>query len=507
MIRRRLRAFRERLEHQTGVVLVLTALLLPVMIGMVGFGVDFGWLFWNGVKIQHGADAAAMAGVVYQPDFRAVSYDEARFSAAENGYDDTAVGTTVDPTDAVEDPAAVGTPQQLRVTITHSVPTFFSRIFGLTSVDITKTAVAEYVQPLKLGSPEAQFGNAPNCTGQSGGGSCPGIWASIQGDINGRGYGDKYSSKCRNWDTRSTPNCRVNNPDYRPSGYIFGIERPAGAPAPTIRLFDPGFNPDGNGTSPIYDRWSAGNNTDGHTVQFTVYGPTPTPLDLTSTTPIGACTRSYGPGDWDSAPQTWETLCTLPDLGPGIYPMQVRVTSTNTVGHNRFSIRATNPGPDLSRVYAIGDFSLYSDQRSNTTAEFFIAEVGPEHEGKKLVLNLWDVGDAQSGAYVQMRRPNGASSWGTTACTWTATRGDTGATWSSPVSGSSTSTCRIQTEFFAGTTTSRYNNSDLRIEIDLTGYTCSTNCWWKVRLFYPGGGTDTTTWEARIEGNPVKLVE
>ena len=31
--------------------------------------------------------------------------------------------------------------------------------------------------------------------------------------------------------------------------------------------------------------------------------------------------------------------------------------------------------------------------------------------------------------------------------------------------------------------------------------------WWKIRYNYGGTTQDTTTWEAHIEGNPVKLVE
>ena len=108
MIRCALDGLAERIRRQSGVVLVMTALMLPVFIGMVGFGVDFGWLFWNGIKIQHGADAASLAGVIYEPDDRANAYAEALKSAAENGYDDLSSATVVDPTDAVEDPTAVG---------------------------------------------------------------------------------------------------------------------------------------------------------------------------------------------------------------------------------------------------------------------------------------------------------------------------------------------------------------------------------------------------------------
>lgn len=495
-------------KRQGGAVLIFAALVLPVLMGMAGFAIDYGWLYWNGVKIQHGADAAALAGVIYEPDDRPLAHTEARAAAEENGYDHASASTQVTPIDFVDDPTAVENPYQLAVTITSDVPTFFMRVFGIDSIAVSKRAVAEYNLPLELGSPSSQFGNAPVCSGQSGGGECLGIWASIQGNINGRGYGDKYSSMCKNWNTTSSPSCTTDNPTHRDRGYIFGIDVPVGSTSPTVDLFDPGFNPDGNGTSPIFDRWSAGNTDDGHTVVFTLYAPTPTPLDLGSTTVV--CQRSYGPGEWDDAAQTWERLCTAPDLGSGVYPLQVRIKDPiedkATVGHNRFSIRTFASGTDPT-VYAIGDFSLYS-QQSAGTAEFYLARVGQEHAGKTLVLNLWDVGDAQSNAWVQPLAPTGANSWGTHPCTWEGIRGDNGDTWSNYVSGSSEATCKIVTEFPGSTTTARYNNSDLRIEIELAAdYSCSTNCWWKIRIRYPSSSTDTTTWEAHIDGNPVRLVE
>jgi hypothetical protein len=54
-----------------------------------------------------------------------------------------------------------------------------------------------------------------------------------------------------------------------------------------------------------------------------------------------------------------------------------------------------------------------------------------------------------------------------------------------------------------------YNNRGVEITIELDpGYACNgTNCWWKVRYDYPAQATDTTTWSARIDGNPVRLVE
>jgi hypothetical protein len=59
------------------------------------------------------------------------------------------------------------------------------------------------------------------------------------------------------------------------------------------------------------------------------------------------------------------------------------------------------------------------------------------------------------------------------------------------------------------TTGSPYNDHLVEIKVSLgDAYSCNAgNCWWKIRYNYGGTTQDTTTWEARIEGNPVKLVE
>ncbi len=54
----------------------------------------------------------------------------------------------------------------------------------------------------------------------------------------------------------------------------------------------------------------------------------------------------------------------------------------------------------------------------------------------------------------------------------------------------------------------KFNNWTLTIWITLpVDYACAADCWWKVRYNYPGETTDTTTWSAYIDGNPLRLVE
>ncbi len=48
---------------------------------------------------------------------------------------------------------------ELQVTITDSdIPTFFAKVFGLDSIKETETSIAEFQQPMPLGSAENSFG-------------------------------------------------------------------------------------------------------------------------------------------------------------------------------------------------------------------------------------------------------------------------------------------------------------------------------------------------------------
>ena len=85
-------SLREIAIDQRGAVLPLMALLLVTLLGIAGFAVDLGWVYWNSIEIQHGADSAALGGVVYvaeDPDLAEVAGIAA---AAENGYIDGSLG-------------------------------------------------------------------------------------------------------------------------------------------------------------------------------------------------------------------------------------------------------------------------------------------------------------------------------------------------------------------------------------------------------------------------------
>ena len=179
-------------DEQRGAILPLIAIVLMVLMGAAAMAVDLGWLYWQSLEVQRGADAAALAGVVYEPDLRTLAHSEATAAAKANGYDDADANTTVEVIDFVDDSSAAVRDSMLRVTVSHTIHTFFMKIFGLDEVTISRTAVAEYVTPLTLGSPESYFGDDPADE------IYPGFVAKIDGSYIGKRGGDRFGSLCLN---------------------------------------------------------------------------------------------------------------------------------------------------------------------------------------------------------------------------------------------------------------------------------------------------------------------
>ena len=270
-----------RTGNERGAVLPLLALILVALMGVVGFAVDLGWLYWNSIEIQHGADAAALGGVIYIASDADKAKVEGRAAAAENGYIDATLGgpDVVAMIDSRDDVTAVQNAFQLRATVTHEVPTFFMAVFGMNTVSIARTAVAEYVLPLPLGSPESYFGNDPAL------GNWPNFWGNIHGYYTGKGKGDRYSSQCVAWESLS--GCTKND-ERRQSlnvgsqdatgGYIYGVEVDEASVGSilTVELFDPQFTRGGGDLVLVGDAEQG--TSLGPVTTFMLYDPDPTPL-------------------------------------------------------------------------------------------------------------------------------------------------------------------------------------------------------------------------------------
>ncbi len=510
-----------RIANERGAVLPMMALMLVVFMGSVAMAVDLGWLYWQSIEIQHGADAAALAGVIYEPDQRTDAHTQGTAAAVENGFvHDPVNGHEIEIIDFVDDPTAVQQSSQLRAIVTRRVPTFFMRVFGLETVDISRTALAEYVQPLALGSPESRFGTDPE-TGYD-----PGMWASIKGTYGPKSWGDRYAALCLG-SSGYGPSC-TPNPEARPSlspgttaatgGYLYGIEVGAGSSGLAVEIFDGPFY-DGNTVFEFAgDLGTSGPDPDA-TMWFMLYGPDVTPLDTTDGNELlcvvkyDARTSRTDDFPWWNLAWTqfseltsgelalmWDSMMSSPDRttcasdfdrGPGIYPLRVMVEHDDDWWtSNKFSLRTSTTSGPAPMIYGLGDMSIYTNVDMGLT-NFYLTRIEQEHAGKTLVVEFWDAGDVNSGGSGDTLTifSNSTSS---PACTWTASNGDSG------------SSCIINVS------AKKYNNELITVAIPIPeDYTCTGDeCWFRVAYNYTGTQVhDTTTWTAYITGNPIRLVE
>jgi Flp pilus assembly protein TadG len=440
-------------QDQHGAVLPLLALILVVLLGSAGFAVDLGWIYWNAIEIQHGADSAALGGVVYTSESTEKAEAEGREIAAINGYLDETMGgpDIVDMTTYEEDETAVDNDSELRATITHEVPTFFMKVFGMNSVTIQRTAVARYVLPLALGSPESYFGNDPAL------GHEPGLWGSIHGTYTPKKDGDRYSALCEGGGSGSA--CAPNE-EQRPSsnwgtatadgGYLYGIEVEDSSGL-TVEIFDGSYYSEGG--SLVLSGDSSMSSSEDIVTWFMLYGPDPTPLDTTDGNEL-LCTVRYESRDnrqedfpsWDPAwtsfsqagqgllETMWDDMSSSADQqycagnldrGPGIYPLRVMIEHSDTQkGRNKYSLRVNTSGPK-PYIYGIGDIGIYANVEVGGTTEFYLAEVEETHAGKNLIIELWDPGDITGG--INSDHVTVYNGFGNVPdCSWSATNGDSG---------------------------------------------------------------------------------
>lgn len=206
------RCWHERNRKERGIVVVWVALMLVALIGMCGFAVDLSNWWLQSERIQRGADAGAHAGVVFLPGDLPSASNIARAETAKNGYRST--GSNQNATVAVtQEP----NPNRLRVRVTTEVPTYFVRVFGINSVELTREAVAEYVAPVPMGSPQNKLGNDPE-------GVDPGtqLWVNLAGPRTAKEQGDRYSNvTCSGGEFGCTG---TTNNEFDRDGYFFGMD-------------------------------------------------------------------------------------------------------------------------------------------------------------------------------------------------------------------------------------------------------------------------------------------
>jgi Flp pilus assembly protein TadG len=155
---------RTRTRAQKGQILAIFVLAIFVLTGFIALVIDVSWYWSNSLRVQRAADSAALAGAVDlpgNPGSQAThpigsGIGDALAEATKNGYT-AGSGTTIS---AQQDSVAVaaGNPNQMDVTISTPVNTFFMRIFGIKSIVATRSSKALFTLPVPMGSPENYYG-------------------------------------------------------------------------------------------------------------------------------------------------------------------------------------------------------------------------------------------------------------------------------------------------------------------------------------------------------------
>ena len=499
---------RARNADERGNVLIISALLMVPLLIFVGFSVDVGSWYARASRIQRAADAAALAGVIWMPDFdqaEQVALETARRNGFVDGVDDITITVSPDPS----------SDRRLRVAIEDArAETYFASIVT-DSIVIGRRAIAEYVLPVPLGSPTNHFGTG-DLVNRITGGQNEYFWAAVNGYCTDKVDGDRVLS--RYFGNKSPYACpgTTANAEYRAEGYTYYVDVPEGrSQAINLAIYDAPYFLTPPATSPDL----ALRNPGAIDTTFTLRGPDDTPYDDSNNPVVTAATcgagsqnpRTFASGDGSvfdyvfdplnrtsAAYDRWTRFCTIPTTAPaGRYLLDVRTTAAqvNSSGSNGYALLARlgsgtfcdgRTDPSCPRIYGKDDMSVFA-RSSGATGEFFLTEIDPIHAGKQMLVRLWDPGEG--GNYIQILDPAGNvvpftySVDGSTFTTASSTQIDV--------------------------TGSRFNGKSLELLVSLVGYAPpAANDWWKIRYnFTSGTVTDRTTWSVEIIGDPVHLVE
>ena len=490
-----------------GYVLATMALVLIPLLLFTAFAVDVGGWYARGAKLQRAADAAALAGAARMPDFPAAK-TLAETTARLNGIVDSST-IDIDVTQGAND-------RQIRVTITdRNVAQFLSQIV-LDNMTIVRSSIAEFVLPVPLGSPENYFGNDPTRPGPF---VQPGLWGNIHGPQTDNAKGDRYAAGCR-----GTTGCGAKTTEYTGS-YVYAIDVPAGGTSNLqVQIYDAGMYHRTNEQTETGDtRYSLG----GQETEWEMFYKDGTPLDASDNItnhsmavggPAAERCQVGTPGIFTIAQEAsastyknrWATICQLSTAPEGRYYLRVTTTGDGDFA-NRYSLRVLPTTGN--RISAYNSMSMFNNSLL-TTPSFYLAQVLPVHQGKALIVNLYDPGEiGTDNAKMLIQRPDATGAGVTTApkCKLSVFNNPTDTT---PASTTVLAPCSITTT--SGSGVALYASKLLKIEIVLGAadlgapYTCTT-CWWKVRydlgtVTLGDAPADTTTWSAAIKGDPVHLI-
>lgn len=561
---------RRRGDGERGFVLVWMAAGFVVLLGFAGLALDIANWYLTANKSQKAADAAALAGAVYLPDDPTAAVSTARDVAKLNGFDDAAADIVVTAAPKPSNPSQldvtisrtvnnafgrlVGNPQK---TVTRDAVGEYERpvpmgspsnVMGNEPCSID-TCVAN---PYQLANPQFWINIAGPQSYKSKGDA-------VQADLCSSGTDD-----CPNGGAN-------DDYDPNGYFYTVKVGSVAAGKPLVIEAFDPAFVSVGdNCTDPAPDlaaaaalpipdaatRYAPGNaspyctgdmefaeaNGVPPTTVFTVRSPDDTPWDPSNNPVVsdpvnGTCQQSFGgwiPGKYGSptvaqmldptyagfpaAERTqvtawfrkWVVVCQITNPVVGDYVVQIQGNgNANGGGHNRLALRASFAGGTSFENASLGLFAnsylgIYANAQAANT-NFHLVRVQPSGTGRTLHLRFFDTGDASQAGQLKIVPPPDATVDGVPMANFT------GCQYTPPPGTAFAATGGSDCTIYNVISTS-YNGQWVEETIPIpAGYSCNqaspAGCWLRINFNFPANVSDTTTWQAWIEGDPVRLVQ
>jgi hypothetical protein len=552
-----------RRRDERGYVAVMTAILSVLLFGVGALAVDVGQWYVVARDTQRAADAGALGGVPYLPTNPTKAFSTARDLVTVNGYTNGTDGAVV--STGLDDG-----PTQLKVTVSKRVPSILGGIFGVSAATITRSAVADFAGPVPLGSPCNRYGNDPE-PGTTGSSLCDEVgqyWGNVGSPKATKISGDAYQDNACG---SGVDQCVSGvNKDYKTNGFFYSVTVTKDVQNLVIEAFDPalihvgdlcdkgtltgasGLSPTVTDVTDPATRYAKGQSSAFCTgdinfagdsgeyanmvaTNFTIRDPGPNPWDPTSFPVHTTCegTGTYpgyagtlskvlnrndakysvlpsGTGLAPAAQSTgyvarvfrrWVPLCTIANAKAGTYLIQVKTNGVGSDlgnGHNRFSLRAhsvsDSSAKDAIAISGVSYMTMYANLPDANTS-FYLARVPSGAAGQILNIKLFDVGDSKNAGNIKVVAPPKS---GVTFTNCAASGAYTG----------NLSTCELTG------VDSKYNGKWETIAVTIpAGYQCNdldtTDCWVRLQYTYGSGNqpSDTTSWEASIDGDPVRLIE
>jgi Putative Flp pilus-assembly TadE/G-like len=429
---------------EEGFVAVATALLSIVLITFCALAIDVAMFFVRGQQLQRTADAAALSAVVKMP----------RFPAAEALAKEVGAKNRIAPEMITVDQIP-GKDRDLRVTVKDpKVSTFFGKLFRQ-DVSISRSARAQYVAQVELGSKLNALGTGNLADLGPTAGSTQKFWLAINGYCTAKEDGDRFASAFDGTKTAGSSGCSIaptgtthpmTNLEYpgdyqvtkRPAyAYTVTVPCPVAGQDPCttaravdvkVAVYNPYYDPsnkslDQNLVNP--DTEPALFDTVAITTTFAIYNDEGIAVAGTSPTNFGTCVDHF---DGCAAPAAytdngWRTLFTIPaSEGAGKFRIEVSTLAgePTSFGANVFSLIAYDANSTLGRcttsncptVSGTRSMSVYANAGVGAT-DFSLAKLAPAEyfRGKRVQVLLWDPGEGaqsiqilnQESAHVQAR--------------------------------------------------------------------------------------------------------